>query len=116
MKTMKRLMIIFLVLHLASCAYNNLADFDQNTANKIVEISKMVNMFYLQLADRDAADRQYSDFANEYMNIEVELEALLLMNQIIPLNEESITQAQSTLELWQKYKNAHKKKIPIRMC
>lgn len=110
MKQTKLFLLIITIILLSSCAVQMVADYDQNTAYKIVEISKMVNMFYIKLADHSPNERQYIKFMADYQQIEVELEALVLLNRMRPLNEESTQQAENILELWQKYKKKHKEK------
>ena len=105
-----RLILIILVLLIVSCSYNNMADYDQRIAGKIIEVSRMINLFYLNMADYGTSERQYSKFSEDYKNIEIELQTLVLMNEIRPLNDESNLQAQTILDFWIKYKNAHKEK------
>jgi len=104
-----RLILIVMVLVIVSCSYNNLADYDQRIADKIIEVYRMINLFYLNMAECDSMDRQYSKFSDDYKRIEVELKILVLMNEMRPMNKESVKQAENILDLWIKYKDAHEK-------
>ncbi len=106
----KLLGFLVIAILLCSCSYSRLADYDQRTADKIIEISKMVNLFYFNLSDQPASDRQYHKSADAYNHIQVEIETLLLMNQMRTNNEESIKQTENLLSLWVKYKSTHKEK------
>ncbi len=102
-------LVIFAIM-LNSCSYSRLADYDQRTADKIVEISRMINLFYVNLSEQPVDERPYSKSIESYNRVQVEIETLLLMNQMRADNEESIKQTENLLTLWTKYKNTHKEK------
>jgi hypothetical protein len=107
----KRL-IIFSVLAffvLTSCRITLLPDYDDAIANQIEEDAKKVDKFYLvMLETTKSGDRPYNEYVDSYVEIEVDLTALLTKNKIRPLNENSTRICEITLELWIKYKNEHK--------
>lgn len=106
----KLIILLTILLIILSCSVKLVSDYDRDTAYKIVEISKMVDLFYMNIFETDSLERNYDKFAEDYKLIEVELRALLMMNKIRPLNEESTEIAESILELWLKYKDAHKER------
>jgi Rps23 Pro-64 3,4-dihydroxylase Tpa1-like proline 4-hydroxylase len=108
MNQTKLFLLIITIILLSSCAVKMVAEYDQNTAYKIVEVSKMVNMFYIKLADHNSQERQYIKFMVDYRQIEVELEALVLLNKMRPLNEESTQICEHILQNWLEFKAAHK--------
>jgi hypothetical protein len=110
MQKTQLLWFVIIAILLSSCTYSRLADYDQKTADKIIEISKLVNQFYLNLSDQPPDARQYHKSAEAYNRIEVEIETLLLMNRMRANNEESIKQTENLLSLWVKYKDKHKEK------
>lgn len=108
MKKTKFLLLLILIILIISCAMKLIADYDQETANKIIEISKRVDLFYMNLLEIEPSERTYNKFTEEYKNIEVELRALVMMNKLRIKNEDSTEIALSTLEFWIKYKETHK--------
>jgi hypothetical protein len=108
MKKTKILILFLLIILITSCAVKLIADYDRNTADKIIEISKLVDLFYMNLLDIEPSERMYNEFTEEYKNIEVELRALVMMNKLRTKNEDSTQIAENTLEFWIKYKETHK--------
>ena len=108
MKKIKLIILFFLVFFITSCFYNKVADYDKDTAYKIIEISKQVNLFYMNLLETEPSERNYRKFADDYKNIEVELRALVMMNKIRPNNAESIINAEHILQNWLEFKTQHK--------
>lgn len=91
--------VIVLLLQLFSCSYNIIADYDQQTVDKIIEVYRTINLFYINMAEYDTNDRQYDKFDVEYKRIEVELQTLVLINKLRSNNEESTKQAETILGL-----------------
>lgn len=91
-----------------SCRAKLISDYDRDTAYKIVEISKMVDLFYMNITERDSTERTYSEFAEEYKNIEVELRVLVMMNKMRTKNEESVKISEHILQNWLEFKVAHR--------
>jgi len=79
---------------------------------KILVLSKSVDKFYLNMLETTSADndgRAYKAFAKQYVDTEAELNSLLVMNKVRPLNKNSTRICEITLQFWVKYKEAHKK-------
>lgn len=108
MKKTKILLLFFSIIFIISCSVKLIADYDRDTADKIIEISKLVDLFYMNLLATEPSERAYNKFTEEYNNIEVELRALVMMNKLRTKNEDSTQIAESTLEFWLKYKETHK--------
>lgn len=100
------LLIVLLFIH--GCAIKLVADYDEKVAQEIINVSKQVDQFYGELIEMVESERRYEKFKDKYIQIEVNIRALILQNKARPLNEESISIAETTLEKWLKYKNAHK--------
>jgi len=100
--------IIFISLLLSGCPIQLVADYDAEIAKEIVHVSKQVDTFYGELLETDYPDRSYDAFKSQYISNEVNLRALVIQNNARPLNDESISIAETTLKLWIKYKNKHK--------
>ncbi len=90
-----------------ACQIQLVADYDQATFEEILRTGKKVDRFYGALLERPEAQRPYSEFSAQYVEIESDLRSLVTRNQARPLNRESTQIAGTILELWQKYKAAH---------
>lgn len=108
MKKAKLLLLLISIILVTSCAVKFIADYDRDTAYKIVEISKMVDLFYLNIAETDSLDRNYDKFAEYYKIIEVEIRALIMVNKMKPKNEDSTKNAENLLTNWIEIKDEHK--------
>ena len=108
MKKAKLLLLLISIILITSCAVKLVSDYDRDTLYKIVEISKMVDLFYLNLVETDSLERNYDKFAEDYKLIEVELRALIMMNKMRPKNEDSTKNAENLLTNWIEIKNEHK--------
>lgn len=103
-----------IVVTFSSCRISLISDYDDKIAQQIELTAKKVDKFYLimlETTDQDNKNREYSNFINEYIDIEVELNALLSRNRVKSLNKNSIRICEITLELWIKYKEEHKKDV-----
>jgi len=117
MKSIKQhpiLLVAFISVFLfGSCRVALVPAYDANLLSQIDATSKQVDKFYLSMLETTTKEndgRKYELFANDYVNIEVELNSLLTKNKIKPLNENSTRICEITLQLWQKYKEEHKEK------
>jgi len=99
------------LLCLSSCV-SLVAPYNAQVNEKIQILSKSVDKFYLNMLETTSADnngRAYPAFAKQYVDTEVELNSLLAMNKVRPLNKNSTRICEITLQFWVKYKEAHKK-------
>lgn len=105
--------IFFLsVIALNSCKVTLIPSYDADISKQIENVTKEVDKFYLSMLETTSASnngRVFSHFAEQYVNIEVELNSLLNKNKIRPLNENSTRICEITVELWIKYKEEHKR-------
>jgi hypothetical protein len=85
------------------------AEYDASIKDEIIRIAKEVDLFYGRLLDTPANQRQYDKSRDKYLEIEADLRALKMRNEIRALNKESTKQTQNTLDLWLGDKNSHKK-------
>lgn len=108
MKKTKLLFLFISLILIASCAVKLVSDYDTKTADKIIELSKRIDLFYLNLKEIQPEERFFQNVAEEYKFVEIELRSLVLMNKIRPLNKESTQIAQQILDFWIEYKEKHK--------
>lgn len=100
--------LLSLLLVFASCKVQLVANYDAELSNEINTTAKKIDNFYLSMQEIPAANRQYANFSNSYVDIEVDLNSLVTKNRVRPLNTESTRIAEITLQLWEKYKTEHK--------
>lgn len=104
------LLFLSLIIGLGGCTIKLVADYDSATFNEIIDVSKKVDRFYGDLLEVPEGNRQYSKYTDKYVDIETDLRSLYTRNKARPLNEESSQISEIILNLWVKYKNAHKEK------
>lgn len=104
------LSILLVLMLIQGCAIKLVADYDANVALEIIAVSKQVDQFYGKLIETSSSERSYDKFKDKYIEIEVNLRGLIVQNKTRPLNDESISISEITLEKWLKYKSAHKEK------
>ena len=90
------------------CTVKFVADYNAEVAKQIIEVSKQVDSFYGYLLETAYLNRSYEAFKDEYIEIEVNIRALVVLNKARPLNDESIAIAETILDKWIKYKEMHK--------
>lgn len=104
-----RLSLISFLLLFASCKVQFIPNYSAELSNEINETAKKVDNFYLTMQDVPLADRQYDHFSTGYIDIEVDLNSLVTKNRVRPLNNEFTRITEISLQLWEKYKEEHKK-------
>ncbi len=102
--------LLFTMSMVLGCGMLQIADYDSKTAEAVVTTAKSVDIFYGKLLETSPDQREYSSYSDSYVELETELRALVMMNKIRPLNTESTQIAEIILEMWIKYKDAHKTK------
>lgn len=102
--------LILFALALGGCTVKLVADYDAATFEEILKTGKRVDRFYGDLLETKPTDRAYQKFASQYVEIETDIRSLLTRNKARALNPESTRIAEITLNLWSKYKDAHKAK------
>ena len=103
--------ILFVALSLTSCAIKLIPDYDSEISTQIDNVSKQTDKFYLSISEKTSegdSAREYKNYIDEYIEIEVELISLLNKNKIRPLNKNSTKISEIALQIWQKYKNEHR--------
>ncbi len=113
MKKLIRNKSIFLLLIFAlltsGCAVKYVADYDASIKEEIVQVAKKVDLFWGELIDTKVSERSYDKFKAKYNDIEVDIRALVMKNEIRALNKLSTKQANIALDLWIEDKELHKK-------
>jgi hypothetical protein len=103
--------IVFLSAFSVSCRVTMVAPYEEAISQQTELISKKVDKLYLTMletAKNENNEREYLRFAEQYIDIEVELNSLLNKNRMRPLNRESVRNCEIALESWRKYKEKHR--------
>lgn len=102
------LILTIAIFFVQSCSFRFVSPYDEKTEEAIFNASKLIDQFYGNLLDTSEDERKYSNFSDQYVLIESELNALVLRNRVRSLNEDSIDISERILKLWKKYKERHK--------
>jgi len=111
-KNLSLLTLLLVSLSFISCKVQLVAPYDDGIMQQIETTAKEIDRFYLTMLEGTTeADngRAYVLFQEQYINIEVELNSLLMKNKVKPLNGSSARICEIILELWRKYKAEHEK-------
>ena len=103
------LAVAALPLSLGACVHL-IAPYDDLTQQAIFAAARGVDQFYGELLEADAGKRPYAKFAERYVQIDTDLRALLLRNEVRPLNEDSTNIARTLLTLWEEKKEQHRRR------
>lgn len=102
--------VFILIFGLSACSLQQVAYFDEGSLQMTQDLSIRVDMFFAKLIRKPKEERTYEASAEEYIEIDVLLNALLVRNQNRQFNELSVEQIQSLVELWQNEESTHKKR------
>jgi len=105
------LLILLSVFAINACKVTFVANYNADIAKQIEQASKQLDRFYFTMLETTTPEndgRAFDKFTTQYIDIEVELNAILNKNKVRPLNENSTRICEITLELFVKYKNEHK--------
>ncbi len=94
-----------------SCKVSWVATYDYMVAQQIEVVAKKIDKFYLIMLEttkNEKGKRAYLMFAEQYIDIEVELKNLLQKNNRRDKNQESIEINKRILKKWLEYKETHK--------
>lgn len=106
----------FSILAIQSCKVKFVPDYDASAVAQIESTAKMVDRFYLTMAETTTAEegREYANFAQGYVDVEVELNAMLNKNKVRPLNKLATENCQILLDTWIEKKEKHKAKNTVK--
>jgi hypothetical protein len=90
-----------------------MAEYDPQVEEEIYVISKKVDIFFGELLETPKDERRYQKFKDEYIKIEADLRLLLRRNEIRSLNDETVKQINTVLELWLDDKAKHAEKDTV---
>lgn len=100
-------LVLLALLTQAGCLHL-ITSYRAQVENEILAAAKAVDQFYGELLEEDEGKRPYARFKERYVQIETDLRALVLRNEVRPLNEDSTTIVRNLLTLWTQKKDSHR--------
>lgn len=103
-------LLLLLMFYCSSCKVNLLPSFSQEIAVQIDTVTKDIDRLYLMILEKPSSQRVYDNYAERYIDIEVELSSLYKKNKLREKNIETTRNFGIALEKWQSYRKDHKVK------
>lgn len=97
------------VVAMACAPIRLVADYDATSLEETLRLGKRVDLFYGKLLAVDAAARTYDKFAEQYLDIEVDLGSHARRQMARPRNTESQKIAGDIRDFWVEYAADHRK-------
>jgi hypothetical protein len=105
------LLLTVISLSFSACKVQLISAYDDAIHTQITSAAKDIDTFYtlmLATTTQGSTARQYTNYAANYANIEVELRQLYTINSTRAKNAQQDTICKLTLNQWLKYENMHK--------
>lgn len=112
MRKAQYLFWLYVVL-LTGCSLQLVATYDPQTEMQATAIEKKVDYFYRTIQLKPVNQRPYREYEKNYLEIEVDIRALLRRQQRRVNNQETIKQVDMLATLWSQDKNAHQQSDSI---
>lgn len=100
--------VLLILLMLTACEATLTPEQDPELVEEVLETAEAVDRFWQDLARQPEAEREYQDFAHQWGAMETRLANLRLRQEIRPLNEHAVEQAEIALELWRELREQHR--------
>lgn len=110
MKLLQKSLLFYLLVLVSACQTTLIAPYDADVRNLLVRSSVKVEMFWQDMQQTPADQRQYQKYHDDYKDISVDLKVLLKLNQMRPNNEDSVKQTEILIQLWQDDMTKHQQK------
>ncbi len=103
------LVLLLYIVLTGGCHVKLVATYDPAVEEAIVQTGIKVDALYGRLLETPKDKRGYAQFADHYVGIEADLRSLLMRNELREKNQESIDIVKTTRDLFQKYREKHRK-------
>jgi len=109
---LKRLFLFVFITSVivTSCKVSLVATYDYMVAEKIEEVNKEIDKFYLVMLEttvNENGERAYDKYSEQYIDIQLDLKSLLQKNKRREKNQETIQINQRIYDKWLEYKEIH---------
>jgi hypothetical protein len=100
------LLVLLASLSAPGC-FRLIAPYDEQTQQAIFTAARDVDQFYGDLLEAPPSGRAYAKFSGRYVQIDTELRALVLRNEVRPLNQDSTGIVRDIQKLWEEKQGQH---------
>src|SRR5258706_4389413 len=100
---------VLLALMTAPGCFRLIAPYDEQTQQAIFAAARAVDQFYGDLLEAAPATRAYAKYSGRYVQIDTDLRALVLRNEVRPLNQDSTGIARDIQKLWEEKQDQHRR-------
>lgn len=100
--------ITTLLFSLSACSVQQVAFFDEGSLQMAQDTAIRVDMFFAKMQRKPEEQRTFDASEEEYIEVAVLLNAMLVRNKNRQFNELSTEQVQSLIELWRDEESGHK--------
>jgi hypothetical protein len=104
----KYLLPLTCILYLSSCRVSLLPNYDPDIAQQIINTAKANDKLYLELLAASTDKRDYKDYQQEYLQIEVEINSINFKEQIRKKDTDMLALVKDVHTHFSKYQRDHK--------
>ncbi len=105
-----RWMLMLSALLLSACSMRLVSEYDVRSLEQMEQIVQKIDFLYLQMENTPKAERAFTRFQNQYLEVMSELNVLHLRQQARESNEQTTKQVKIALDLWQQDLSSHRAK------
>jgi len=106
----KILLLPFLIICLLACKATFVPPYDASIEAQISKTARLTDALYLQMLDVKETDRKYEKYAAKYLDIQVDINALVLKTQVRDHNTNLLVMVQNLQKMFVQFKDDHKTK------
>ncbi|MGI8950264.1 MAG: hypothetical protein ACR2FN_01635 [Chitinophagaceae bacterium] len=108
--SLQSLFILLLFISAISCKVALVPEYNADLETQISNDAKMTDMLYLEMMDASADKKNYSLYADKYINIETEINSILLKNEARAKAGDIVASVEKLRDYFVKAKEDHKKR------
>ncbi len=106
----KIIQLPFLIICLLACKATFVPPYDASIEAQISKTAQLTDALYLQMLDVKETDRKYEKYAAKYLDIQVDINALVLKTQVRDHNTNLLVMVQNLQKMFVQFKDDHKTK------
>ena len=106
----KILLLPFLIICLLACKATFVPPYDASIEAQISKTARLTDALYLQMLDVKETDRKYEKYTAKYLDIQVDINALVLKTQVRDHNTNLLVMVQNLQKMFVQFKDDHKTK------
>ena len=106
----KILLLPLLIICLLACKATFVPPYDASIEAQISKTARLTDALYLQMLDVKETDRKYEKYTAKYLDIQVDINALVLKTQVRDHNTNLLVMVQNLQKMFVQFKDDHKTK------